>query len=58
MMTSQQMLDFVNKQISTLTALRDELHSEGSYVAEEYTKGAIDSYDIMRIKLEGKVELR
>ena len=57
-MTSQQMLDFVNKQISTLTALRDELHSEGSYVAEEYTKGAIDSYDIMRIKLEGKVELR
>jgi hypothetical protein len=57
-MTNKEMLDFVNKQISTLTALRNELHSEGSYVAEEYTKGAIDSYDIMRIKLEGKVELR
>jgi hypothetical protein len=57
-MTNKEMLDFVNKQIRTLTALRDELHSEGSYVAEEYTKGAIDSYDIMRIKLEGKVELR
>ena len=57
-MTSEQMLDFVNKQISDLTKLRDELRSEGNYVAEEYTKGAIDSYDIMRIKLEGKVELR
>jgi hypothetical protein len=57
-MTSEQMLDFVNKQISDLTKLRDELRAKGSFVAEEYTKGAIDSYDIMRIKLEGKVELR
>jgi GTP-binding protein len=28
----------------------------GNHASAQYTEGALDTYDIMRIKLEGKVE--
>lgn len=56
MTTQEDLLAFVNKRIKDLIKIRDEMHAEGNHVADEYTEGAIDSYNIMRIKLEGKVE--
>ena len=54
-MTNEEMLSYVKERIATLTELRDEMHAEGNHASDEYTAGAIDSYDIMRIKLEGTV---
>jgi hypothetical protein len=55
MMTNEEMLAYVKERIATLTELRNEMHAEGNHASDEYTAGAIDSYDIMRIKLEGTV---
>ena len=55
MITTEELLTYVKERIATLTELRDKMHAEGNHASDEYTAGAIDSYDIMRIKLEGNV---
>ncbi len=50
-MTQEELLEYVNERIATLTEIREEMLAEGNHASEEYTAGAIDSYDIIRIKL-------
>ncbi len=45
------LLDFVKGRISELTLLRDEYKGEGDYEMDDYCAGAIDAYDIIRMKL-------
>lgn len=45
------LLEFVTGRIEELTLLRDEYEQENDYSMVDYTAGAIDAYDIVRIKL-------
>jgi hypothetical protein len=47
------LLEFVEGRIAELTLLRDEYQGEGDYSMDDYCAGAIDAYDIIRMKLEG-----
>lgn len=46
------LLDFVVGRINELTKLREQYEVDGDYELDDYTAGAIDAYDIIRIKLE------
>jgi len=49
--TKQDLLSFVNGRIKELTQKRDEYQAEGDYELDDYCAGAIDAYDIVRMKL-------
>ena len=56
-MTSiDELLVYVQKRIKELTKIKKEMLSAGNHASAQYTEGALDTYDIIRIKLEGKVE--
>lgn len=44
-------LEFVEGRIAELTLLRDEYEGEGDHSMSDYSAGAIDAYDIIRMKL-------
>jgi hypothetical protein len=46
------LLDFVKGRITELTQLREQYEVEGDYELDDYSAGAIDAYDIIRMKLE------
>jgi len=46
-------LDFIQNRIDQLTQLREKYQAEGDFEMDDYTAGAIDAYDIIRMKLEG-----
>ena len=46
------LLDFVKGRITELTKLREQYEAEGDYELDDYSAGAIDAYDIVRMKLE------
>jgi hypothetical protein len=48
-----ELLDFVKSRIIALTQLREQYEAEGDYEMDDYCAGAIDAYDIVRIKIEG-----
>ena len=45
-------LTFVKSRITELMELRNGYEAEGDFELEDYTAGAIDAYDIIRMKLE------
>lgn len=47
------LLEFVTGRIAELTKLREQYQAEGDYELDDYTAGAIDAYDIVRMKLHG-----
>ena len=47
-----ELLEFLNGRIDELTIARDNYDVEGDYSMVDYCAGAIDAYDIIRIKLE------
>lgn len=47
----KELLAFAEERIQVLTEIREELHNQGDESMDEYTAGAIDAYDIMRMKL-------
>ena len=47
-------LDFIQNRIDQLTQLREKYQAEGDFEMDDYTAGAIDAYDIIRMKLEGQ----
>lgn len=56
-MTSQEeLLTFVKNKIKQLNDIGNEMLAAGNHASKEYRKGAIDTYDIIRIRLEGKVK--
>ena len=56
-MTSQEeLLTFVKDKIKQLNDIGKEMLAAGNHASKEYRNGAIDTYDIIRIKLEGKVQ--
>ena len=46
------LLEFVTGRIAELTKLREQYQADGDYELDDYSAGAIDAYDIVRIKLE------
>jgi hypothetical protein len=50
---NKDLLDFVNGRIAELTELRTKYQAEGDYELDDYSAGAIDAYDIVKMKLEG-----
>ena len=50
-MTKTDLLAFVEGRIEELTLLRDEYIQENEDSMSDYTAGAIDAYDIIRMKL-------
>lgn len=52
MVDTKELLSFINERISNLTDLRKQYEEEGDYELDDYTSGAIDAYDIIRMKLE------
>jgi hypothetical protein len=42
---------FVEERIDALTKLREEYNKTDDYSMDDYASGAIDAYDIVRIKL-------
>jgi hypothetical protein len=53
MTANKELLDFVKGRIQELTEMREQYELEGDYELDDYASGAIDAYDIMRMKLEG-----
>lgn len=47
----QDLLSFVKERISDLTAKREQYELEGDNELDDYCAGAIDAYDIIRMKL-------
>ena len=47
----QDLLAFVTGRIAELTELREKYEAEDDYEIGDYTAGAIDAYDIIRMKL-------
>jgi hypothetical protein len=47
----KELIEFVEKRIKDLTELRDGYLEEGDNELSDYSAGAIDAYDIMRMKL-------
>ena len=50
----EDLLEFVNGRIAELTELREKFEAEGDYELDDYSAGAIDAYDIIRMKLTDK----
>lgn len=46
------LLSFVKGRIAELTELREKYQEEGDHAMDDYSAGAIDAYDIVRMKLE------
>lgn len=46
------LLEFAKGRILELTKLREEYQDNNDYSMDDYCAGAIDAYDIIRIKLE------
>lgn len=54
MMTeNKELLEFVKGRIQELTEMREQYELEGDYESDDYASGAIDAYDIIRMKIEG-----
>jgi hypothetical protein len=51
--TVKDLLDFVEGRIVELTELRAQYELEGDLEMDDYSAGAIDAYDIVRMKLNG-----
>jgi hypothetical protein len=49
-----ELLTFVEGRIVELTSLRTQYEEEGDYEMDDYCAGAIDAYDIVRMKLTTK----
>lgn len=47
----QDIVSFCNGRIAELTELREKYEAENDYEMDDYSAGAIDAYDIIRIKL-------
>jgi hypothetical protein len=47
------LLDFVNSRIDDLTQQRSKYQDENDYEMDDYLAGAIDAYDIVRMKIDG-----
>jgi hypothetical protein len=56
MTTPDELLVFVNEQIAKVNKIRSEMNSKGNKASKEFSEGVLSAYDVMRIKLEGKVE--
>lgn len=50
----QDLLTFVKERIETLTGLREKYQAENDYELDDYCAGAIDAYDIVRMRLTAK----
>jgi hypothetical protein len=50
-MGNSDLLEFVQNRIQELTEKRDEYQAENDYELDDYCAGAIDAYDIVRMKL-------
>jgi hypothetical protein len=48
----QDILSFVKGRITELTELREQYQNEGDSEMDDYSAGAIDAYDIVRMQLE------
>lgn len=48
-----EILDFIKSRIEELTQLREKYQQEDDYEMDDYCAGAIDAYDIIRMKMEG-----
>ena len=48
---TQELLYFVTGRIAELTELREKYQEEGDHELDDYSAGAIDAYDIIRMKL-------
>jgi len=44
-------LEFVEGRIAELTELRERYQEEGDHEMDDYSAGAIDAYDLVRMKL-------
>lgn len=49
--TKSELLSFVVGRIAELTELREGYEEEGDHSLSDYSAGAIDAYDIIRMKL-------
>jgi hypothetical protein len=47
------LLDFVNSRIDDLTQQRNKYQDDNDYEMDDYLAGAIDAYDIVRMKIDG-----
>jgi hypothetical protein len=47
-----ELLEFVEDRIKNLTELREAYQAEDDYNLDDYIAGAIDAYDIIRMRLE------
>lgn len=47
-----ELIEFVEDRIKNLTELREAYQEEDDYNLDDYMAGAIDAYDVIRMKLE------
>jgi hypothetical protein len=45
------LLEFIDGRIADLTDLREKYQADNDYEMDDYCAGAIDAYDIIRMKL-------
>jgi hypothetical protein len=56
MASQEELLTFVKNKIKEINDIGKEMLAAGNHSSKEYRNGAIDTYEIIRIKLEGKVQ--
>ena len=52
--TMDKLVKFIDEQIKVHTDIEKEMHSEGNFSADEYRKGLIDSYIVIRYEITGE----
>jgi hypothetical protein len=52
--TVDEVVKFIDEQLKIHSEIEQEMHAEGNFSADEYRKGLVDSYIVVRYEITGK----
>mgnify|MGYP000187526524 CR=1 FL=1 len=52
--TIDQVVTFIDEQLKIHSNIEKEMHDEGDFSADDYRKGLVDSYIVIRYEITGK----
>ena len=52
--TVDEVVKFIDEQLKIHSEIEKEMHAEGNFSADEYRKGLVDSYIVIRYEITGQ----
>lgn len=52
--TVDEVVKFIDEQLKVHSEIEKEMHAEGNFSADEYRKGLVDSYIVIRYEITGQ----